>query len=190
MYRNTDNNTGAEETTHTNIDSFDIESSNLPRLNNNARKRMDWRVIASALLFFTYTVLQCVNLAMTTIKCTQINNTITKELDSPLIDIINQLGPRMMPSTIDGIESITEDGEHTLCSQFRQFPLPHSGKRVTICTYQEQVRVDIRDFIADRATIKGIYLTMEEFIAFANSVNYIHNEVIRQANVLHRGIEA
>ena len=178
------------------MSAFEVEATRQPKNvnysnnnNSNARK-MDWRVVATGLLFFTYTMLQCVNLAMTTIKCTQANLTITKEFQSsPLMDVINQLGPRMLPLAVDGIESITEEGSHTLCTEFRQFPIPHSGKRITICTYQDQVRVDIRDFVADRATIKGIYLTMTEFISFANSMNYIHDEVLRQANVLSRRID-
>ena len=34
-----------------------------------------------------------------------------------------------------------------------------SNKRVNVCTYQDHIRVDVRDFINDRATIKGLYFT-------------------------------
>ena len=54
---------------------------------------------------------------------------------------------------------------NTLCSFLRQLNLS-SNKKVSICTYNKAVRIDIRHYIhvGPRATIKGIWLNAEEWM--------------------------
>ena len=39
-----------------------------------------------------------------------------------------------------------------------------SNKRVAVCTYKDRVRLDVREFIDGKATIKGLYFTSRELI--------------------------
>lgn len=54
----------------------------------------------------------------------------------------------------------------TLCTYLKQYPLPH-GSYVSICRYQNQVRIDLRKFINGKPTIKGIVFNVSQW-------NYLH----------------
>ena len=71
-----------------------------------------------------------------------------------------------------------------LCAERREFPLKASNKRVNVCTYQDRIRVDVREFINDRATIKGLYFTSREFISFNGALPFVRHEVLRQMEIL------
>ena len=71
-----------------------------------------------------------------------------------------------------------------LCVECREFPLKASNKRVNVCTYQDRIRVDVRDFINDRATIKCLYFTSREFISFNGVLPFVRHEVLRQMEIL------
>ena len=71
-----------------------------------------------------------------------------------------------------------------LCTERREFPLKASNKRVNVCTYQDRIRVDVREFINDRATIKGLYFTSREFISFNGALPFVRHEVLRQMEIL------
>ena len=57
----------------------------------------------------------------------------------------------------------TYNWNNTLCSFLRQLNLS-TNKKVSICTYNKAVRIDIRHYIGPRATIKGIWLNTEEWM--------------------------
>ena len=50
----------------------------------------------------------------------------------------------------------------SMCSYFRQWTLSDNVKH-TACNYLGSVRVDIRAFVSEKATIKGIWLTITEW---------------------------
>ena len=76
------------------------------------------------------------------------------------------------------------DIQNDLCAERREFPLKASNKRVNVCTYQDRIRVDVREFINDRATIKGLYFTSREFISFNGAIPFVRQEVLRQMEIL------
>ena len=76
------------------------------------------------------------------------------------------------------------DIPNDLCAERREFPLKASNKRVNVCTYQDRIRVDVREFINDRATIKGLYFTSREFISFNGALPFVRHDVLRQMEIL------
>ena len=62
-------------------------------------------------------------------------------------------------------------------------PLKASNKRVNVCTYQDRIRVDVRGFINDRVTIKGLYFTSREFISFNGALPFVRHKVLRQMEI-------
>ena len=71
-----------------------------------------------------------------------------------------------------------------LCAERREFPLKASNKRVNVCTYQDRIGVDDREFINDRATIRGLYFTPREFMSFNGALPFVRREVLRQMEIL------
>ena len=76
------------------------------------------------------------------------------------------------------------DIPNDLCAERREIPLKASNKRVNVCTYQDRIRVDVREFINDRATIKGLYFTPREFISFTGVLPFVRHKVLRQMEIL------
>ena len=50
----------------------------------------------------------------------------------------------------------------TLCGYNKQFDLPEQYK-VTVCSYQQQVRIDIRYFIGNTSSIRGIAVNKRQY---------------------------
>ena len=71
-----------------------------------------------------------------------------------------------------------------LCAEPREFPLKASNKRANVCTYQDRIRVDVREFINDRATIKDLYFTSRVFMSFNGDLPFVRHEVLRQMEIL------
>ena len=71
-----------------------------------------------------------------------------------------------------------------LCAERREFPLKASSKRVNVCTYQDSIRVDVRKYINDRATLKGLYFTSREFISFNGALPFVRYSLLRQMEIL------
>ena len=71
-----------------------------------------------------------------------------------------------------------------LCAEDREFPLRAYNTRVNVCTSQDRIRVDVREFINDRATIKGLHFTSREFISFNGALPFVRHEVLRQMEIL------
>ena len=63
---------------------------------------------------------------------------------------------------IVSVKKITNETEPVnLCHT--EYKIPNSNKRVNICQYQGETRVDIRTFLSGKATIKGIFLNRNEW---------------------------
>ena len=62
------------------------------------------------------------------------------------------------------MDYVSQDTNATLCTYLKQFKLSGS-KRISVCAYNHHVRVDIRRFIDDKATIQGIWINSEEWLA-------------------------
>lgn len=80
----------------------------------------------------------------------------------------------------NNVTSRTERSTSHFCNPRREFVLHQSDKRVNVCTYRGRVRVDIRQFLGSRSTIKGIYFEEAEFLAFSEIFHRIQVEVNRQ----------
>ena len=92
-------------------------------------------------------ILECINVTLNE-RCNHQNNQTTVSL-LKLLPVHSEI-----------------DIPNDLCAERMEFPLKASNKRVNVCTYQDRIRVDVREFINDRATIKGLYFTSREFISF------------------------
>ena len=62
------------------------------------------------------------------------------------------------------MDYVSQDTNATLCTYLKQFKLSGS-KRISFCAYNQHVRVDIRRFIDDKATIQVIWINSEEWLA-------------------------
>ena len=62
----------------------------------------------------------------------------------------------MVPSTNYG------NMNHTLCSYIKQFKLSED-KRVSICVYQKELRIDFRRFVSNKPSIRGLWMTKQEW---------------------------
>ena len=114
-------------------------------------------------------ILECINVTLNE-RCNHQNNQTTVSLLKTI--------PKLLP-----VYSET-DIPNVLCAERREFPLKASNKRVNVCTYQDRIRVDVREFINDRATIKGLYFTSREFISFNGALPFVRHEVLRQMEIL------
>jgi hypothetical protein len=71
----------------------------------------------------------------------------------------------LQKTTIDYIVKVTDPPVQNIsygCSSQNVMEIPASNKRVTVCTYQNKVRVDIRQFLNGHPTRIGLYLTPAE----------------------------
>ena len=62
--------------------------------------------------------------------------------------------------------------------------MEHSDKRVNICTYQGHVRIDVRQFLNGKATMKVIFFNVREFSSLSVIFPFIQSEVNRQLSEL------
>ena len=114
-------------------------------------------------------ILECIDVTLTE-RCNHQNNQTTVSLLKTI--------PKLLP--VHSETYIPKD----LCVERREFPLKASNKRMNVCTYQDRIRVDVRDFINDRATIKGVSCTLREFISFNGVLPFVRHEVLRQMEIL------
>ena len=70
----------------------------------------------------------------------------------------------------------------SLCHFIKQFALP-DHYFVTVFLYQNGIRLDIRQFINGRPTIKGVYLTMQQFDLLKILLPQLHKEIINTRNL-------
>ena len=114
-------------------------------------------------------ILECINVTLNK-RCNRQNNQITVSLLETI--------PKVLP-----VHSET-DIPNDLCAERRKFPLEASNKRVNVCTYLDRIRVDVREFINDRATIKGPHFTLREFVSFNGALPFVRHEILRQIEIL------
>ena len=114
-------------------------------------------------------ILECINDTLT-YRCNHQNNQTTVSLLKTI--------PKLLP--VHSETDIPKD----ICVERRESPLKASNKTVNVCTCQERIRVDVRDFINDRATIKGLYFTSREFISFNGILPFVRHEVLRHMEIL------
>ena len=62
----------------------------------------------------------------------------------------------------DYVMYTSQDTNHTLCSYLKQFKLSED-KKISVCSIYDAVRVDIRIFYNDQASIRGIWLDVTEW---------------------------
>ena len=70
----------------------------------------------------------------------------------------------------------------SLCHFIKQFALP-DHYFVTVCLYQNEIRLDIPLFINGRPTIKGVYLTIKQFDFLKRLLPHLHKEIINDRNL-------
>ena len=121
------------------------------------------------LVVYNCVILECINVTLNE-RCNLQNNQTTVSLLKTI--------PKLLP-----VHSET-DIPNDLCAERREFPLKASNKRVNVCTYQDRIRAYVREFINDRATIKGLYFTSREFISFIGALPFVGHEVLRQMEIL------
>ena len=123
--------------------------------------KLGWKALCTLLCTIAL-ILECINVTLNERCNHQINQTIHK-----LLPVHSEI-----------------DIPNDLCAERMEFPLKASNKRVNVCTYQDRIRVDVREFINDRATIKGFYITSREFISFNGALPFVRHEVLRQMEIL------
>ena len=65
-----------------------------------------------------------------------------------------------------------------------QFNLGQSNKLLTVCSYQRRIIIDVREFIGDRPTIKGIQLTTREYFTLKVLMPRVTDKLLRQMKLL------
>ena len=138
----------------------------------NTKLKVGWKSVCTLLCTIALT-LECINVTLNA-HC---NNNTNKNNSTTYLSLLQQI-PKVLPTSND--TSVTRD----MCSERREFPLKASSKRINVCTYQDRVRVDVREFINDKATIKGIYFTSREFISVSDALPYVRHEILRQMEIL------
>ncbi len=191
---------------------MDVEDVKPDVVNKRGRLLSErWRTVL-IILFMGGVALECANITLTS-KCethTDANNALksflstVSETSTPLSDLSFYIYDRTLPPTNDETDTHTNTASTTpstttsttnatrvaravnkpLCHPLRTFPLERSNKRVNVCTYQGQVRVDVRQFINDHATRKGIFFSVREFLSLSEIMSQLHTEISHQMEML------
>ena len=77
---------------------------------------------------------------------------------------------------------VTARSNDTFCSFTKQYVLGSGGKRMTLCVHPNRIRVDLRQFIRNRATTRGIVLNGEEYHSLKEQWRRVDNDVKRAVN--------
>ena len=70
---------------------------------------------------------------------------------------------------------------HSLCDFIKQFKIPDTYN-VTICLYQDEVVVDIRQFINEKETIKGVQINTRQWKYIQQIIPYINKTIDEAQN--------
>lgn len=70
----------------------------------------------------------------------------------------------------------------SLCSYFKQYPLPNQYY-ATICSYQGEIRIDLRKFINKHPSILGIYFNINQWNYLKRLDSFIDNS-IKEASLI------
>ena len=82
--------------------------------------------------------------------------TISLAITSNAANYSDKLKSDCLRITTPLFEEINKELNETLCQHITQFDLTEQHK-VTVCLYQQQIRIDIRYFIGNKTTIRGIF---------------------------------
>ena len=85
--------------------------------------------------------------------------------------------------TIPVSEDSVIDINQTLCVYLKQFRLSEN-KRVSVCAIEDAVRVDIRIFYNNHASIRGIWLNVSEWRALLRLWGSIQSAMMKAENEL------
>ena len=137
-------------------------------------------------LFCIAVILECVNVALVS-KCEKQNE--TEQALGRFLSALTQHKSFLSRLVFNHrLARFPQDTNNTstdsLCIERREFTLQISDKRVNICTYEGEVRVDIRQFINNKPTIKGIYFTPREFLGVTDILPHVRSEILRQMELL------
>ena len=92
------------------------------------------------------------------------------------IKAITYLSFKKAENTTTNVTEIKVEHNKTLCIFIRQMKLSEK-KRVTVCNYHNNIRVDIRQFVKNSASIKGIWLTKDEWKSLTDSTWWVNNAI-------------
>ena len=85
--------------------------------------------------------------------------------------------------TIPVSEDSVIDTNRTLCVYLKQFTLSEN-KKVSVCAIEDAVRVDIRIFYNNHASIRGIWLNVSEWRALLRLWGSIQSAMMKAENEL------
>ena len=154
------------------IESVEDTHSSIKMFSQNKLK-VGWKTVCTLLCIIALT-LECINVTLNA-QC----KTYDRHNQSSTILTVLQHIPKIL-----AVKNDTVVAPQDLCDERREFPLKASNKRVNVCTYQGRVRVDVREFINDKATVKGIYFNSREFISVGDVIPYVRHEILRQMEIL------
>ena len=137
----------------------------IPQHRNN---KLGWKTLCTLLCTIAL-ILECINATLNE-HCNHQNNQTTVSLLRTIL--------KLLP-----VHSET-DTPKVICTERREFLLKESNKRVNVCRYQDRVRVDVREFINEIATIKCIYFTSRGFISFNGAHPFVRHELLRLMVIL------
>ena len=128
-------------------------------------------------------ILECATLTLTS-KCetetdahSSLKRLLMKITDTPLFQTD-------LPFTLYNYSVQLRNDSQSACNTRREIQMEHSDKRVNICTYQGHVRIDVRQFLNDKATMKGIFFNVRKFLSLNVIFPFIQSEVNRQLSEL------
>ena len=153
------------------IESVNREETPWFHPNTTKNIKIGWKT-ACTLLFGIALTLECINVTLNT-HCRQSEKHYNH---TSVITSFFKSTPNILPGKTD--QSID------LCAERREFPLRASYKRINVCTYKGKFRVDFREFLNDKATVKGIYFTTHEFIVITDVLPLVRHELLRQLELL------
>ena len=104
--------------------------------------KLGWKALCTLLCTIAL-ILGCINVTLNEC-CNHQNNQTTVSLLKTIPKLLQVHSETHIPND--------------LCAKHREFPLKAWNKRVNVCTYQDRMSVDVREFINDRATIKASIL--------------------------------
>ena len=174
--------------TSTKTTMMDMEEVRHKPVDRRGRNVMGVKLKTALILLFVVTLLlECANLTLTT-KCETHSDassalktliSTTADQSFSLSDLMLKLEQREeSPNTTTLPTSVRV--ARSLCTLQREFLLEMSDKRINVCTYQGRVRVELRQFLNGRATIKGIFFNTEELLSLRKLIPLIKREVDRQ----------
>ena len=79
---------------------------------------------------------------------------------------------------VGGIGAVNYNQNLTLCDFIAQFEVFNSAKIVSVCVYQGNTRVDIREFYQGEPSIRGVWFSVNEWKNFIRLVYDITEELV------------